>query len=112
MIESDPRTRDSIWMAVAQALSCLADPAVLDAVSPEPGEEFDPREFLTQNGTLYLLATGAGAGASWPLVAAFMEDLTEVVTSPPHHPDHAWTRPSSWRSTRSAASRRSPHCRF
>ena len=78
MISSDPRTRDSIWMAVAQALSCLADPAVLNAVSPEPGEEFDPRDFLTQNGTLYLLATGAGAGASWPLVAAFMEDLTEV----------------------------------
>lgn len=65
-------------MAVAQALSCLADPAVLDAVSPEAGEAFDPRDFLTQNGTLYLLATGAGAGASWPLVAAFMEDLTEV----------------------------------
>ena len=78
MISSDPRTRDSIWMAVAQALSCLADPAVLDAVSPEPGEAFDPRDFLTQNGTLYLLATGAGAGASWPLIAAFMEDFTEV----------------------------------
>lgn len=78
MINSDPRTRDSIWMAVSQALSCLADPAVLDAVSPEPGDAFDPRRFLTQDGTLYLLATGAGAGASWPLVAAFMEDLTEV----------------------------------
>ena len=79
MISSDPRTRDSIWMAVAQALSCLADPAVLDAVSPEAGEEFDPRDFLNRNGTLYLLATGAGAGASWPLVAAFME------TSPKSH---------------------------
>ncbi len=53
-------------------------PRVLDAVSPEPGEEFDPRDFLTSNGTLYLLATGAGAGASWPLVAAFIEDLTET----------------------------------
>jgi type IV secretion system protein VirD4 len=78
MVNSDPRTRDSIWMAVSQALSCLADPAVLEAVSPEPGDEFDPRRFLTHDGTLYLLATGAGAGASWPLVAAFMEDLTEV----------------------------------
>ena len=78
MINSDPRTRDSIWMAVSQALSCLADPAVLDAVSPEPGEEFDPRDFLAQDGALYLLATGAGAGASWPLVAALIEDLTEV----------------------------------
>ncbi|WP_244929262.1 TraM recognition domain-containing protein [Nocardioides sp. W7] len=78
MIESDPRTRDSIWMAVSQAMACLADPQVLDAVSPEPGEEFDPTRFLTDNGALYLLATGAGAGAAWPLVAAFLEDLTET----------------------------------
>ncbi len=34
MIHSDPRTRDSIWMGVSLALSCLADPRVLDAVSP------------------------------------------------------------------------------
>ena len=78
MISSDPRTRDSIWMAVSQALASLADPAVLDAVSPSADEAFDPTEFLRLNGTLYLLATGAGAGASWPLVAAFLEDLTEV----------------------------------
>jgi len=78
MIHSDPRTRDSIWMGVSLALSCLADPRVLDAVSPKPGEYFDPVEFLTNNGTLYLLATGAGAGASWSLVAAFIEDLAET----------------------------------
>jgi type IV secretory pathway TraG/TraD family ATPase VirD4 len=65
-------------MAVAQALSCLADPRVLDAVNPRPDETFDPTEFLTNNGTLYLLATGAGAGASWSLVAAFIEDLAET----------------------------------
>ena len=78
MIHSDPRTRDSIWMGVSLALSCLADPRVLDAVSPKPGEHFDPVDFLTNNGTLYLLATGAGAGASWSLVAAFIEDLVET----------------------------------
>jgi type IV secretion system protein VirD4 len=78
MIHADPRTRDSIWMGVSLALSCLADPRVLDAVSPPPGEHFDPVEFLTGNGTLYLLATGAGAGASWSLVAAFIEDLVEA----------------------------------
>lgn len=33
---------------------------------------------LTNNGTLYLLATGAGSGACWPLVAALIEDLTET----------------------------------
>lgn len=78
MINADPRTRDSIWMAVGQALACLAGPAVLEAVSPGPDDAFDPGSFLGQNGTLYLLGTGAGAGASWPLVAAFIEDLTEV----------------------------------
>ncbi len=78
MIHSDPRTRDSIWMGVSLALSCLADPRVLDAVTPGPGEHFDPTDFLTNNGTLYLLATGAGAGASWSLVAAFIEDLVET----------------------------------
>ncbi len=78
MIHADPRTRDSIWMGVSLALSCLADPRVLDAVSPPEGEQFDPVDFLTNNGTLYLLATGAGAGASWSLVAAFIEDLIET----------------------------------
>ncbi|WP_150461253.1 type IV secretory system conjugative DNA transfer family protein [Nesterenkonia ebinurensis] len=78
MIDSDPKTRDSIWQGVALALGALADPRVLDAVSPGPGEGFDPETFIRQRGTLYLLATGAGAGASAALVAAFVEDLIET----------------------------------
>ena len=78
MLQSDPRTRDSIWQGVSLAFSALADPRVLDAVTPRPGEEFDPERFLTELGALYLLATGAGAGASASLVAAFIEDLVEV----------------------------------
>ncbi len=78
MIESDPRTRDSIWQGVSLALAALADPRVLDAVSPSEGESFDPEAFLRANGTLYLLATGAGANNSAALVAAFVEDLVET----------------------------------
>ncbi|GAB4085024.1 hypothetical protein GCM10028784_16540 [Myceligenerans cantabricum] len=78
MINGDPRTRDSLWMGVGQALSCLADPAVLDAVSPDPEEVFDPEQFLRRRGTLYLLATGSGASASSALVAALIEDITET----------------------------------
>lgn len=78
MIDSDPKTRDSIWQGVALALGALADPRVLDAVSPRPGEDFDPETFIQDRGTLYLLATGAGAGASAALVAAFVEDLIET----------------------------------
>ncbi len=78
MIESDPRTRDSIWQGVSLALAALADPRVLDAVTPGPGEDFDPAAFLQAGGTLYLLATGAGANNSSALVAAFVEDLIET----------------------------------
>lgn len=78
MIDADPRTRDSIWQGVSLALAALADPRVLDAVSPGEEEHFDPEGFLRHNGTLYLLATGAGAGASSSLVAALVEDLVET----------------------------------
>lgn len=78
VVEADPRSRDSIWQGVALALAALADPRVLDAVSPPPDEQFDPEAFLRASGTLYLLATGAGAGASGALVAAFIEDLVET----------------------------------
>ena len=78
MIDADPRTRDSIWQGVSLALGALADPRVLDAVSPGPGEEFDPEAFIRDCGTLFLLATGAGAGASAALVAALVEDLVET----------------------------------
>ena len=77
MLESDPRTRDSIWQGVSLALGALADPRVLAAVSPADGESFDPETFLRSNGTLYLLATGAGANNSAALVAAFVEDVVE-----------------------------------
>ena len=78
MIDADPRTRDSIWQGVSLALGALADPRVLDAVSPREGEGFDPEAFIRDSGTLYLLATGAGAGASAALVVAFVEDLVET----------------------------------
>lgn len=78
MLQSDPRTRDSIWQGVSLALAALADPRVLEAVSPSENEQFDPETFLQDSGTLYLLATGAGAGASSALVAAFIEDLVET----------------------------------
>ena len=78
MIDSDPRTRDSIWQGVSLALGSLADPRVLDAVSPGSSESFDPETFIHDKGTLFLLATGSGAGASAALVAALVEDLIET----------------------------------
>ncbi|ACZ29838.1 Type IV secretory pathway VirD4 protein-like protein [Xylanimonas cellulosilytica DSM 15894] len=79
-IHADPRTRESVWIGVGQALACLANPATLDAVTPRTGEHFSPAEFLRSNGTLYLLATGAGSKTVWPLIAAFVEDLVQTAS--------------------------------
>ena len=77
-INSDPRTRDSIWLGVRTALACLGDPTVLDAVSPAEDLQLDPESFLTDSGTVYLLGTSAGAGSASNLIAAFVEDVSET----------------------------------
>ena len=63
-IHADPRTRDSVWLGVRQSLAALADPDVLAAVDPAPGEAFDPATFLRDSGTLYLLAAAVTSGSS------------------------------------------------
>ena len=77
-IHSDPRTRDSVWLGVRQSLAALADPDVLAAVDPDPEDAFDPATFLRESGTLYLLASAVASGSCAPLVAAFVEDITET----------------------------------
>ena len=77
-IHTDPRTRDSVWLGVRQSLAALADPDVLTAVDPTPGYEFDPTAFLRESGTLYLLASAVASGSCAPLIAAFVEDVTET----------------------------------
>jgi type IV secretion system protein VirD4 len=78
IISADQRQRDSVWAMVANAFAALADPHVLHAVSPGPGERFHPAEFLRTRGTLYLLGTASGAAATATLVAALIEDVVEV----------------------------------
>ena len=77
ILAADPRQRDSTWAMVANTFAALADPGVLDAVSPALTEQFDPVRFLRERGTLYLLGTAGGAAATANLVAAFIEDIVE-----------------------------------
>lgn len=77
-VHADPRTRDSIWLGVRQSLAALADPDVLAAVDPDPREAFDPSTFLRNRGTLFLLASAVASASCAPLVAAFVEDITET----------------------------------
>jgi len=78
IISADPRTRDSVWAMVANTFAPLADPAVLEALSPTPGDEFDPLAFLAMRGSIYLLGTATGASATATLVAALIEDLIDA----------------------------------
>jgi type IV secretion system protein VirD4 len=78
IISADQRMRDSVWAMVANAFAALADPRVLESVSPGPTERFHPAEFLTNSGTLYLLGTASGAASTASLVAALVEDVVEV----------------------------------
>jgi type IV secretion system protein VirD4 len=78
IISADQRTRDSIWAMVANTFASLADPAVMAAISPAAGEEFDPASFLREDGTLYLLGTASGASATANLIAALVEDVLDV----------------------------------
>jgi type IV secretion system protein VirD4 len=76
--KADQKQRDSVWAMVGISFAALADPRVLDAVSPAAGEGFDPETFLRRNGSLYLLGTSSGAAATAGLVGALVEDVVEV----------------------------------
>lgn len=78
IVMADPRQRDSVWAMVTIAFSALADPKVLDSVSPGPSEHFNPERFLRDKGTVYLLGTSTGATATAGLVGAFVEDVVEA----------------------------------
>ena len=61
---SSPPTRanaDSVWAMVANAFAALADPHVLDAVSPGPANGSTRPSSCAPAGTLYLLGTASGA---------------------------------------------------
>lgn len=78
ILDSDPKQRDSVWAMVSNTFAVLADPRVVEAVSPAPGEEFDVEDFLRRSGTVYLLGTASGASATASLVAAFIDDVVET----------------------------------
>lgn len=77
IVSADQRQRDSVWAMVGNAFAALADPRVLDAVSPSSANQFTPNDFLRRRGTLFLLGTASGASATAGLVSALIEDVVE-----------------------------------
>jgi type IV secretory pathway TraG/TraD family ATPase VirD4 len=107
IISADARQRDSVWAMVTIAFSALADPRVLDAVSPGPGEQFQPAEFLRDRGTVYLLGTSTGSAAPGWSERSWRTSSKPLAVSPPGHRAPASSRRCRWSSTR----RRTTRCR-
>jgi type IV secretion system protein VirD4 len=77
-VGGEPRQRDSVWNSVRRAFDSLADPRVLDACSPPPGEALDLAEFIRSSGTLYLLGSTGTQLTVAPLITALVEALVDT----------------------------------
>ena len=74
----ESRPRSNIWSVVSGVFAPLASPRVIEQLSPDARNEFDPAAFLANKGTLYLLGTSSGAFATANFVSALIEDVVET----------------------------------
>jgi type IV secretion system protein VirD4 len=70
-IRKDGRAADSIRMTLVKSLGWVTIPSVAAAVTPGPGQGFDPVSFAESCGTLYLIAPGGETSPTAPLFRAF-----------------------------------------
>lgn len=78
-ISGDEKLVSSIWFGVQSAVAPLAIPQVRDTLMPREGDRiFDPREFLDQSNTLYLIGSSSGASAMGGFLGALIDDIVEV----------------------------------
>ncbi|KAA9394168.1 type IV secretion system protein VirD4 [Kocuria coralli] len=75
-LNSDPRMLPSKWMGVSSATSSLMLPEVADVLNPAPGEGLDPKTFLENKGSLFLVGTKTGGGAAAPMLIALMDAIS------------------------------------
>lgn len=78
-IAGDEKLASSIWFGVQGAVAPLAVPQIRDALNPTPGDRtFDPRAFLDDANTLYLIGSASGASAMGGWLSAVLDDIVEV----------------------------------
>ena len=80
-----PRVSDQLTQAVSErhpTMTVFCDRTAMDqllaAVQPGDSEAFDPTRFLQERDSLFLLASAVTSASCAPLVAAFVEDITET----------------------------------
>ncbi|MGN6221664.1 MAG: type IV secretory system conjugative DNA transfer family protein [Microbacterium sp.] len=78
-LAADDKLVSSIWFGVQGAVAPLAVPKIRDALMPRPGDPlFDPRDFLDDANTLYLIGSASGASAMGGFLGALLDDIVEV----------------------------------
>jgi len=78
-ITGDEKLASSIWFGVQGAVAPLAVPQIRDTLTHRPGDPvFDPREFLDEANTLYLIGSASGASAMGGWLSAVLDDIVEV----------------------------------
>jgi type IV secretory pathway TraG/TraD family ATPase VirD4 len=78
-IAGDDKLVSSIWFGVQGAVAPLAVPQIRDTLMPRPGDPvFDPRRFLDDANTLYLIGSSSGASAMGGFLGALLDDIVEV----------------------------------
>ena len=76
ILEDEPRNTSNSWIGVSAAVAPLSSPRVLAALDPaDESVEFDPKTFIRDRGTLYLIGTRAGAAAAGPYLSALIDDI-------------------------------------
>ncbi|MCQ9164133.1 type IV secretory system conjugative DNA transfer family protein [Arthrobacter sp. STN4] len=76
ILEDDPRNTSNSWIGVSAAVAPLSSPRVLAALDPVNREdEFDPKTFIRDRGTLYLIGTKSGSAAAGPYLSALIDDI-------------------------------------
>ncbi|WP_247597296.1 type IV secretory system conjugative DNA transfer family protein [Leifsonia sp. PS1209] len=78
IINGDEKLLANSWFGVFGALRPLSIPAIRNAMTPGPGEQFDLDRFLAGSNSLYLVGTGAGAGSVGGFLGAILDDIVET----------------------------------
>jgi type IV secretory pathway TraG/TraD family ATPase VirD4 len=68
-------TADAVWLSVRRAIEPFMNPAIRHFCTPEPGEEFDIDDFLTSQGSVFVIAGEHQAPQARPVLTALTEQV-------------------------------------
>ncbi|KAA9163962.1 type IV secretory system conjugative DNA transfer family protein [Amycolatopsis acidicola] len=68
-------TSDAVWMSVRRAIEPFMNPAIRHFATPDPGDELDIDDFLTHQGSLFVIAGEHQAPQARPVLTALAEQI-------------------------------------